>query len=192
MHMEENLMIALLRHSRPAAAALFAGLLSCTWASADTCNYSRQTPIAFTDNKVDDQLRISVSGSNCDDAELSIQLITDTGVMAYDYSGRLVEHMPFGLSGQGLAVVVPTYINALLTEASQRNTRDLPAYTDTEQFYAATNDFVTIDAAAYDELRQQQRAVLWHTTGDASWVHLVYDGTSGKSKVIMRGGVFTQ
>lgn len=174
------------------AALLLSGLLGIAAASADTCNYSRQTAIAFTDSRADDQLLISVSGSTCADAELRIRLITETGAMAYDYSGLLVEHMPYGLSGQGLAIIVPTYINALLAEASQRNTRDLLAYTDPEQFYAATNDFVTIDTRAYEALRQQRRAVLWHTTGDASWVHLVYDGTSGKSKVIMRGGVFTQ
>ena len=171
-------------------------LLLCSFTShftvASACHYHQESPIAFTAQDHKDTLHISVDGDDCDHAELTLQVITASHQIVYDFHLPLQEMLPMALSGSTLEAFIPTYINRLLKESTSRSSQDLIPYTDPVDFYQNTNDFVTIDPQAYDVLRHLNQAVIWHTTGDSSWVHVVYDGKEDKSMVIMRGGIFTQ
>lgn len=161
-------------------------------AYASRCDYAQQTAIAYTSEAATDQLIVRVSGDTCELADIEILVANQQNTVLYQYSSSLREQLPFALEGEELVAFVPVYVERLLSESSRRSTQDLLPYSNPEDFYAASNDFVVIDPGSYEALRHQQRNVVWHTTGDSSWVNLVYDGTSGKSRVIMRGGVFNK
>lgn len=158
--------------------------------AANNCNLSQQRDIAFTAPDAKDQLSVNIYGDSCNYAEVDIVITTAKNQIVYEYTGKLIELLPYKVYEPELNNLVNLFVDKMLAVANSRSTRFLPSYTNTEDYYDTTNDFVVIPAAEYETLRHQDVPIIWHPTGDSSWVHLVYDAKLQTSRVIMRGGVF--
>lgn len=161
-------------------------------ASPSPCELSRQHPIAFTSTNPTDTLQVRIHGDSCNTAEVSIIILDEQQQSVYNYTDQLVNLLPYPIYDPELRPLLNSFAEKLLSEAVNRTTRLLPSYTDTYNYYEATNDFVVIPTQEYEALRQQDVPIIWHVTGNASWVHLVYDNNQHASRVIMRGGVFSE
>ena len=159
-------------------------------ASAETCNLTQERDIAFSAPGAKDTLRVHIYGDSCAEAEVDILVVNDKEQLLYQYTGELTKLMPYKLQEPEISQLVVAFAEQLLNVANSRSTKFLPRYTNVDEFYEATNDFVVISTAEYEALRQQDKPIIWHATGDSSWVHLVYDPQQQTSRVIMRGGVF--
>lgn len=158
--------------------------------SPEACNLTQERSIAFSAPEAKDTLRVHIYGESCSEAEVDIVVVNDKHQLLYQYTGELTKLMPYKLYEPELSQVVVAFAEQLLNVANSRSTKFLPRYTNVDEFYEATNDFVVISTAEYESLRQQDKPIIWHATGDSSWVHLVYDPKQQTSRVIMRGGVF--
>ncbi|BFM18356.1 hypothetical protein R50073_45390 [Maricurvus nonylphenolicus] len=159
-------------------------------ASASECDLTQERNIAFSAPEAKDTLRVHIYGDSCSESEVDIVVINAKQQLLYQYTGKLAKLMPYKLHEPELSQVVVAFAEQLLNVANSRSTKFLPRYTNVDDFYEATNDFVVISTAEYEALRQQDKPIIWHATGDSSWVHLVYDPKRQASRVIMRGGVF--
>lgn len=159
-------------------------------AFAAECNLTQQREIAFSAPGAKDTLRVHIYGDSCAEAEVDILVINAKQQLLYQYTGELAKLMPYKLQEPEISQLVVAFAEQLLNIANSRSTKFLPRYTNVDEFYEATNDFVVISTAEYEALRQQDKPIIWHATGDSSWVHLVYDPQRQTSRVIMRGGVF--
>ncbi len=154
------------------------------------CTYSQSKKVWFSNQTSKDTLSVSVIGNPCSKAIVSITVINASGKAIYNYSGEFIQHMPYLIYEPELNQLVQAFVKKILEEATNITTADLSPYTNVEQFYEDTNNFVIIGIGQYEELRKQTLPVLWHTTGDSTWVDVVFDPRSKQSRVIMRGGIF--
>lgn len=154
------------------------------------CHSEKSLPVKFTGSDKEDRIYVSVSGTPCSQALVTIVLSESDGREVYRYEGNFIEHMPYLIYEPELNKLVDFFVNKVINEAVQRFTSDLPAYTGIDSFYEATNDFVVVPINEYEQLRQQKMPLLWHATGESTWVHVVYNPNTRISRVIMRGGVF--
>lgn len=181
-----------LRHSHFLLALLCMTAAAAAQAQAATepCAGHSEQMIRFRSMVPEDILKVDVSGAPCSKAVVSITVSAADGRELYTYRGALIEHMPFLIYEPELNTLVSFYVTRVLTEAARRFTADLPPYTNLDDYYAATNDFVVIPIPEYNLLRTHNQPLLWHTTGDASWVNVIYDPATQSGKVVLRGGVF--
>jgi len=167
-------------------------LLSVTVMSAPACRETKSAPVHYSGGERADTLTVSVTGDPCSQAEVSITVDRADGVRVYNYQGSFIEHMPFLIYEPELIHLVSFFLDKVINVAMTQTTADLHEYSGVEAFYEATNNFVVVPLAEYQALRGSTRVqpLLWHATGDASWMHAVYDAETQSSRVIMRGGVF--
>jgi len=154
------------------------------------CHIERSKMVTFTGEDLTDLLKVRVSGDPCSQAKVVIELLAADGSDVYRYEGNFIEHMPFLIYEPELNKLVEFFVDKVIQSAVLRKTNELPAYTGVESFYDATNDFVVITIDEYERLRTLPQPLLWHVTGESSWVHVVYNPATQLSQVIMRGGVF--
>ena len=154
------------------------------------CDMVASKPVAYAAENSRDTLEVKVSGAPCSKATVHITVTSEAGHELYTYEGEFIEHMPYLIYEPELNQLVRFYIDKVLETAITRTTRDLPVYTNVDAYYEANNDFVLVPLTEYEALRSVGKPVLWHITGDSSWVHSVYDEDTETSKPIMRGGVF--
>lgn len=154
------------------------------------CHSEKSQSVSFTGAENADRIYVRVSGSPCSQAIVTIILSDTSGREVYRYDGNFIEHMPYLIYEPELNKLVDFFVNKVIAGAVQRFTNDLPAYTGVDSFYESTNDFVVVPINEYEQLRQQKMPLLWHATGESTWVHVVYNPDTQISRVIMRGGVF--
>lgn len=167
-------------------------LSSAAWAqtAAEPCEGQKERAIPFSNMEANDTLLVSVKGNPCSAAEVIIKVTNAAHETLYSYTGAFIEHMPFIIYEPELNTLVDIFIDRVITEATRRFTRDLPPYTNRDTYYEENNDFMLIPISQYNALRQHNQPILWHTTGDTTWVSIIYDTNTNTSKVIMRGGIF--
>lgn len=160
--------------------------------SAEACDHTKSMEVHYSGAPQADTLTVAVVGDPCSKAEVSITVDRADGERVYNYQGSFIEHMPFLIYEPELSHLVGFFLDKVLNVAMTQTTADLHAYSDVESFYEATNNFVVVPLDEYQALRDsdETQPLLWHATGDASWVHTVYDSETQSSRVIMRGGVF--
>lgn len=177
----------------------FSGILSlclltlCLGVSAaEPCNQAKSVRVNYSNSDKLDTLKVTVVGNPCSEARVNISVARADGVKVYEYQGAFIEHMPFLIHEPELNHLVTFFLDKVLKVAMQQSTADLPSYSGVESFYEATNNFVVVPLDEYEALRTAARPqpLLWHATGDSSWMHAVYDPETEGSRVIMRGGVF--
>ncbi len=154
------------------------------------CYVEKSQSVNFTDSNASDVLSVSVSGDPCSQATVAIVLQSAQGHEVYRYEGNFIEHMPYLIYEPELNKLVEFFVTKVIDGAISRQANDLPAYTGVDSFYEATNDFVVIKIEEYEKLRLTTMPLLWHATGESTWVHVVYNPATQLSQVIMRGGVF--
>lgn len=154
------------------------------------CDSSKERKVWFSNKDNKDILAVKVKGNPCSDAKVDISITSPEGKTLYQYSGDFILHMPYIIYEPELNKLVDFFVNKVVSEAVRRSTGDLPAYTNVEEFYDATNDFVVVPIEKYRSIRQRNIPILWHATGDSTWVHVVFDKQQSQGQVIMRGGVF--
>jgi len=167
-------------------------LLSVSAISATACDQAKSVPVHYSGGEREDTLTVSVAGDPCSKATVKITVDRADGVRIYNYQGSFIEHMPFLIYEPDLSHLVVFFLDKVLNVAMQQTTADLHEYSGVESFYEATNNFVVVPLPEYQALRNSDKvqSLLWHATGDASWMHAVYDPKTQSSRVIMRGGVF--
>lgn len=193
---------ALARFKKPGlASALGLGLLlsSLSWlagaqeaaeAEPASCAVRQSLPVNFTDAEVLDTLTLEVSAGPCAAALASVSVTRADGFPVYRYETSLIRIMPQLIYEPELAQLMSSYVERALHRALLRSTKDLPEYTEVAHYYESTGDFVVIDQPRYEELRQQNVPILWHKTGESTWVHVIYDPLTLSSQVIMEGKTF--
>lgn len=169
---------------------LWGNALSAQAINPPACDAEASKPVAYASPASRDTLTVKVSGAPCSQAKVTIRVASESGKTLYSYEGDFIDHMPYLIYEPELNNLVSFYIDKVLATAITRTTSDLPAYTNVEDYYEANNDFVVVPVSEYEAMRAAERPVLWHITGESSWVHSVYDRETAASKEIMRGGVF--
>lgn len=154
------------------------------------CDVTRTAKVAFTGDQATDTLTVNVAGTPCRDAEVSLRITNQDGREVYLYEGVLIEHLPFVVYEPELEPLVTYFAEKVISDGFIRRTNDLPPWAPVEQYYESTNDIIVISEPAYNSLRGAKQPIFWHAAGDATWVHVVYDGHSQYGRIIMRGGVF--
>lgn len=183
-------MPSLLPHALIACLLYLFGPAAMAQEAPQPCDSSNQRKIWFSNTDTKDILTVSVKGNPCSDAKVVIRVSDADGKELYNYSGAFILHMPYIIYEPELNKLVEFFVNKVSKEAARRSTGDLPPYSNVEAFYDATNDFVVVPLENYRSLRQQDVPILWHATGDSTWVHVVFNPEVNHSQVIMRGGVF--
>ncbi len=161
-------------------------------AQESACDLAKEQPIAFTSSTAKDTIKVRINGDTCDDADVRIMIVDAHQQTVYDYTDQLRNLLPYAIRDPELHPLLESFAEKILAEAGHRSTQLLPPYTSSESYYANTNDFVIIPSADYEALRHRNIPMVWHVTGDSSWVHVVYDPKQHASRVIMRGGVFNE
>ncbi len=170
--------------------ALFSSSSHAQAIDPEPCHVEKSQEVNFTGSDQGDVITVKVSGNPCSQAIVSIVLSSADGQEVYRYEGNFIEHMPYIIYEPELNSLVEFFVSKVIEGAILRKTADLPAYTGVDSFYEATNDFVVIDIEEYEKLRLGGFPLLWHATGESTWVHVVYNPSTQLSQVIMRGGVF--
>lgn len=155
-----------------------------------SCAVHKTLAVDFTDAQASDVLTIEVSGGPCVEALASVSVTRADGLQVYRYQTRLLDIMPQLIYEPELAQLMSSYVERALHRALLHTTRDLPEYEEVTHYYESTGDFVVIDEVRYEQLRQQNVPILWHKTGEATWVHVIYDPLTLSSQVIMEGKTF--
>jgi hypothetical protein len=170
--------------------ALATDVIDLNKSTAGPCEFEGSKSVSFINVASDDVLKVRVSGNPCSKAKLWITVLTKDQNEVYRYESNFIEHMPFLIYEPELNGLVEFFVAKVLSSAISRTTQDLPEYTNVDDYYELTNDFVIVPPAEYEALRQVPQPILWHITGDTSWVHWIYDEKKSGSKLLMRGGVF--
>lgn len=171
---------------------LFLGMICIpAWAQTpQACDVTRSAQVAFTGQKATDTLTVRVAGDPCRDAAVVLRINDKDGREVYLYEGVLLEHLPFIIHEPELEPLVGFFAEKVIRDGFIRRTNDLPPWAPVEQYYDSTNDIIVVSEQVYNGLRGMKKPIFWHAAGDATWVHVVYDGRSQYGRIIMRGGVF--
>jgi hypothetical protein len=157
---------------------------------AEPCSAESSDLTTFSSLQATDTLRVVVDGEHCAEAKVVITVSSAEGELLYHYDGKFIDHMPYMIMEPELNKLVNFFTEKVVNGAVIRTTKDLPEYSNEDDYYESTNDIVEIPIAQYNELRSLDLPILWHITGESTWVHLIYDADTAYAKVIMRGGVF--
>ncbi|WP_439133777.1 hypothetical protein [Pseudomaricurvus sp.] len=152
------------------------------------CKVERSRLISFTDAEAPDTLTILVGGGPCSEAGVRLTVTQADGNEVYRYQGRLIDHLPALIYEPQLGQLMSYYVKKALRSAFSRTTKDLPEYSEVSRYFESTGDFVVIKPDHFDALRQENLPILWHKTGESTWVYVVFDAVTGMGEVIMRGG----
>lgn len=157
-----------------------------------SCKETKSVQVDYSDARELDTLTVKVEGNPCSDAAVTIQVVRPDNKVVYEYQGFFVEHIPWLIHEPNLRPLVAFFVEKVLGVAMAQSTADLQPYTGVETFYENTNNFVIIPLDEYESLRTHADPLplLWHATGDSSWLHAIYDPEQQGSRIIMRGGVF--
>ncbi|UTA48536.1 hypothetical protein L1F30_03075 [Simiduia sp. 21SJ11W-1] len=158
--------------------------------SPTACDVTRTAKVAFTGQQATDTLTVTVAGDPCREATVVLRINNKDGREVYLYEGLLLEHLPFVVHEPELEPLVGFFAEKVIRDGFIRRTNDLPPWAPVEQYYDSTNDIIVVSEQVYNGLRGMKKPIFWHAAGDATWVHVVYDGRSQYGRIIMRGGVF--
>jgi hypothetical protein len=159
--------------------------------TAGPCEYESQRSVSFVSADSKDVLRVKVAGTPCSEAILTIKIENAQTEVIYEYENDFITHMPFLIYEPELNGLVEYFVDKVLQGAITRTTQSLPEYSNVDDYYELTNDFVIVPIAEYDDWRDRHQPILWHVTGDSSWVHWIFDEKENNSKLLLRGGVFS-
>jgi hypothetical protein len=152
-----------------------------------SCQLYQAVRVNFTGAEEADTLSIEVSDGPCAEATTVLSVTQADGFQVYRYETQLIEIMPQLIYDPELSKLMSVYVDRALHRALLRSTKDLPEYSAVDHYHASTGDFVVVGEERYQELRQANVPILWHKTGESTWVHIIYDPLSASSQVIMRG-----
>lgn len=159
--------------------------------TAGPCEYESHRSVSFVSADSKDILRVKVAGTPCSESILTIVVENAQAEVIYQYESDFIIHMPFLIYEPELNGLVEFFVDKVLQGAITRTTQNLPEYSNVDDYYELTNDFVLVPIAEYSDWRTKPQPILWHITGDSSWVHWIYDKKEQRSKLLMRGGVFS-
>lgn len=158
--------------------------------TADACAVRKTREVNFTDAEAADTLTIDIGDGPCLEARVSLTVTRADGIPVYHFAAPLIEVVPELIYEPAVAQLMSSYVDRALHRALLRTTGDLPEYAEVAHYYESTGEFVVVDQARYEALRQQNVPILWHKTGESTWVHVIYDSLTLTSQVIMEGRTF--
>lgn len=153
------------------------------------CEIKRQRDISFSSEKFSDLMTVTIAGKRCSKADLRITVRRNDGKRLYRFKGELLDLFPYLSAEPNLGDVVAVYAEKILNHAILRHTSDLPDFAPAQQYYEENNETIEVSRDYYDALRRQRLPILWHITGEASWINVVYDRKRKKVVTILSGGV---
>lgn len=153
------------------------------------CKVRRSGPLAFRSEGAQDTLHVSIEGTPCTQARLSIIVQAPDGAVLYRYDAPFPSHLTAEEARKPLPQAAEAFAASVFANAGIAGTTDaLPPWADATAYYAEHQDAMKIDRAAYEALRRVKRPIFWHATGAETWRSVVYDPQTQKGRVILAGG----
>ena len=147
-------------------------------------DYSDRALIAFSSNEVTDEIRVSVAGSNCEDAVFRFAVYSGDRAL-YRYEKRYAGHKVNAcLEGRAREFVRHTLKNAASGSSSELPPIPPPGE---EMSYGRR---VLVPSSTYERLKAANLPVLRHRTATEDWQELVYDATTTKAVVLLESGAW--
>ncbi len=182
-----------MRHAISAAALalLLAGAFTAASAGSDPapeCHLHRSKEVSFRERGSKDVLEISIGTGPCYAATLTIVVRTGYGDVLYSYVAKFKQHTARHWQAPTLPDNAREFVEASLSNA-MRTTASLPPYVGDNGVADAVESQVDTTEGEYQQLRAEDRPVLFHMTAYETWQYVVYDPRTRKSKVVAVGGV---
>jgi len=174
-----------------AVALLLAGASTAASAGSDPapeCHVHRSKEVSFRERGSKDVLEISIGTGPCYAATLTIVVRTEYGDILYSYVAKFKQHTARHWQAPTLPDNAREFVEKSLSRAIG-TTASLPPYANADDYYEANSGRVQISESEYEQLRAEDRPVLFHMTAYETWQYVVYDPCTTKSRVVAVSGV---
>lgn len=152
-----------------------------------SCHIEKSAPIAFS--SPDDTLNVSVAGTPCYEATLTITIKGQDSAKLYEYSARFKQHTVVAWEDPDLGKVAEALVNDILVPAKKSTTAQLPPWAPQDEYYEEHYDVIQVTKERYNELRKQKLPIFRHPTHYEAWQSVIFDPNTRKAVVILTGGV---
>lgn len=164
--------------------------LSLAVAAQNDCRLRESSSISFTELDSEESIEVVIVGTDlCEEATYTLNIYDGLGNRIYSYSDRFGNHVPFQLEAPELVSFAEIFVDKVLSDSISRDTSNLPVFTNADEYYELTNDWLMVTPHYYENVRKLAQPILWHTTGGGRWHHLIYDRELKSVVVLLSGSV---
>ena len=152
------------------------------------CSIKKSTSAHFSSTKTKDKVIIFIRGDTCDEAKLTINIVSKQGDIIYQYIGDFTKHIAYKLD-KNATRDAEKFANQIISEGFKKRTSDLPNYLPKKDYYENYYNTILIDKVLYEKLQKVDKPMFYHLTFYESWQYIIYDEKKGESLVIISGGL---
>ena len=170
------------------AATVF--LFSCESSAGDDypdCDVSRQSLVSFAGPDSKDQLAVTIQGSPCYEASLTISIASATGTRLYEYEASFKPHTAVHWEEPGLDGVAERLADRLVDPESFSLTSGLPQWLPEADYYEANYQVIQISKEQYEELRTKDWVTYTHSVHYEGWRVVAFDPENQRSIIVSEG-----
>lgn len=165
-------------------------LLACESSAGDDypdCNIARQSQVSFAGADSDDQLAITIQGSPCYDASLSVSIASATGTQLYEYEARFKPHVAVHWEDSSLDADAERLAGRFVDPESFGRTSDLPQWMPESDYYEANYQIIQISREDYEDLRHKDWITYTHSVHYEGWRVVAFDPENQRSIIVSEG-----
>lgn len=152
-----------------------------------SCPIQKARAVSFRDAAAADVMEVSIGTGPCERATLTIVIRSDLGHIVYSYVAPFKQHVADWYVPD-LDKEAASFVNQLL-ERGIGSSADLPPWEEPEAYEQKHAGTIDVSREVYEDLRAKPRPMLSHPTYYEGWQYVVYDRRTGKSVVVLTGGV---
>jgi hypothetical protein len=160
-------------------------------ANLPSCKIEKIIPINFKNVKSNDKLYISVIGSPCYKAILTIKIISEDNKVLYEYIQPFKKHVATQWDDPNLVADANNFVNHLIKNHSV-SASNLPPFSSSEAEAETPVGFeytITINKEFYKNIIKSNKPIFSHPTHYEAWRYIVYDEKINKGIIILEAGL---
>lgn len=172
-------------------AALFCACATQSACASDypDCEIVEDVDVHFSRLDQPDHLTITVSGSPCYEATLTISVTTPDGELLYQYQAPFKRHTAVQWDDPSLDKDAERLVDRLLGDESFGLTSDLPVWLSEDDYYEANYQVLQIDQDYYEALRESRWVTFSHPIHYEGWKVVAFDRNKNETIVVSEGGL---
>lgn len=153
------------------------------------CHVDITSQISLRSAESVDEVRVSIHGTPCHDAELLITISDHSGVQLYHYVAAFKPHTVYQWNDPQLPTAASNFARQAVESANVTISSNLRPFDDLHKEFDGIAFETPLSRAEYERIRMATRPVFTHLTGYESWRTIVFDETLRHAVVVLDWGM---
>jgi hypothetical protein len=151
------------------------------------CSVTRESQVSFTGLDSNDRLSLTIKGSPCYEASLSVSITSDTGKVLYEYKSKFKPLVAAQWDDSDLDEDAEILADRFVDPAAFGLTNELPEWLPESDYYEANYQKIQISREDYEQLRLKRWVTYTHPIHYEGWRVVAFDPENQHSIVVSEG-----